>query len=75
MHDMLISRKQLLESTSGHPVPVPLAVQKLEAQTFVLGRSVKQRLATNWKDITSEGKSFFISSSIKFYRGASALAS
>jgi len=43
MHDMLISRKQLLESTSGHPVPVPLAVQKLEAQTFVLGRSVKQR--------------------------------
>ncbi len=56
MHDMLISRKQLLESTSGHPVPVPLAVQKLEARTFVLGRSVKQRLATNGKDIASEGK-------------------
>eukprot|EP00088_Acartia_fossae_P007044 TRINITY_DN13275_c0_g1_i10.p1 TRINITY_DN13275_c0_g1~~TRINITY_DN13275_c0_g1_i10.p1 ORF type:complete len:596 (+),score=96.33 TRINITY_DN13275_c0_g1_i10:36-1823(+) len=43
MHDVLKSRRDLLESTSGSQVSLPLAVQKLPKQVLTLGCSIKQR--------------------------------
>ena len=48
MHDILRSRKALLEETSGSAVSVPLAVQRMEKQRIRLGGRMKIRDLTDY---------------------------
>jgi len=66
MHDLLVSRKSLLEATSGNSVSVPLAVQKLEKQTITLGSSVQHRSSRRYieevHDVKNQVEEYDVSS-------------
>jgi len=66
MHDLLKSRKSLLELTSGNSVSLPLAVQKLEKQTITLGNSVQHRSSRRYieevHDVKNQVEEYDVSS-------------
>ena len=43
MHDLLTSRKKLLEETSGSVSSLPASVQRMEKQSIQLGGRMKMR--------------------------------